>query len=80
MNYPESGGLIEFALLITFTFGKLGPRVILARLTKSPFPQFNFGAFGPLIGGALLVNLPFLGRCVQRQVGREFMMFILPLI
>lgn len=62
--HHKSGGLIEFALLITFTFGKLGPRVILARLTKSPFPWFNFGAFGPLIGGAILVNLPFFGMCV----------------
>lgn len=66
INHPDhkSGGLIEFALLVTFTFGKLGPRVILARLTKSPFPWFNFGAFGPLIGGAILVNLPFFGMCV----------------
>jgi ethanolaminephosphotransferase len=64
--YPQSrqGGLIEFALLVTFTFGKLGPRIILSRLTKSPFPWFNFGAFGPLVGGAVIVNLPFLGLCV----------------
>ncbi|KAF8583892.1 Choline/ethanolaminephosphotransferase [Ramaria rubella] len=57
----KAGGLIEFALLMTSTFGKLGPRVILAHLTKSPFPWFNVGAFGPLIGGAILVNLPSLG-------------------
>ena len=58
-------GLIEFTLLVTFTFGKLGPRIILARLTRSPFPWFNFGAFGPLIGGVILVNLPALGLCVS---------------
>lgn len=51
------GGLIEFALLVTFSFGKLGPRIILARLTRSPFPWFNFGAFVPLAVGATYVNL-----------------------
>jgi len=58
-EHGQSGnrGLIEFTLLVTFTFGKLGPRIILARLTRSPFPWFNFGAFGPLIGGVVLVNL-----------------------
>jgi ethanolaminephosphotransferase len=60
----RNGGLIVFALLMTFTFGKLGPRVILARLTMSPFPWFNVGAFGPLIGGAILVNLPFFGMYI----------------
>ena len=61
----NTGNLIEFALLITFTFGKLGPRVILARLTKSPFPWFNCGAFCPLLGGAILGNLPLFGLCVK---------------
>ncbi|KAI5121957.1 hypothetical protein M0805_002028 [Coniferiporia weirii] len=51
------GGLIEFALLVMFAFGKLGPRVILARLTRSPFPWLNFGAFAPLAIGAAYVNL-----------------------
>ncbi|KIJ50504.1 hypothetical protein M422DRAFT_27176 [Sphaerobolus stellatus SS14] len=55
------GHLAEFALLITSTFAKLVPRLILARLTKSPFPWFNLGAFGPLILGSLLVNAPRLG-------------------
>lgn len=50
------GGLIEFAVLVTFAFGKLGPRIILARLTRSPFPWFNFGAFVPLAVGAIYVN------------------------
>ena len=51
------GGLIEFALLVMFAFGKLGPRIILARLTRSPFPWLNFGAFVPLALGAVYVNL-----------------------
>ncbi|KAH8119657.1 Choline/ethanolaminephosphotransferase [Phellopilus nigrolimitatus] len=51
------GGLIEFALLVMFAFGKLGPRVILARLTRSPFPWLNFGAFAPLAIGVVYVNL-----------------------
>ncbi|EJD03452.1 Choline/ethanolaminephosphotransferase [Fomitiporia mediterranea MF3/22] len=50
------GGLIEFALLVMFAFGKLGPRIILARLTRSPFPWLNFGAFVPLAIGAIYVN------------------------
>ncbi|TDL22620.1 Choline/ethanolaminephosphotransferase [Rickenella mellea] len=55
----RSRGLInlKFAILITFSFGKLGPRVILAHLTHSSFPRFNFGAFAPLTIGALYVNL-----------------------
>jgi len=61
LNPSGQGSFSAFALLITFTFGKLGPRVILARLTKSPFPWFNIGAFGPLILGSLLVNLPLFG-------------------
>jgi len=52
-----AGGLVEYTLLLTFSFGKLGPRIILARLTRSPFPWFNFGAFAPLAVGALYVNL-----------------------
>jgi ethanolaminephosphotransferase len=53
------GGIIEFALLIMFAFGRLNPRIILARLTRSPFPWFNFGAFGPLLLGSAYVNLGF---------------------
>ncbi|OCB88938.1 Choline/ethanolaminephosphotransferase [Sanghuangporus baumii] len=51
------GGMVEFALLVMFAFGKLGPRIILARLTRSPFPWLNFGAFVPLALGAVYVNL-----------------------
>ncbi|KAF8508579.1 Choline/ethanolaminephosphotransferase [Hysterangium stoloniferum] len=65
----QTGGLIVFALLMTFTFGKLGPRVILARLTMSPFPWFNSGAFLPLIGGAILVNLPYLPNAKSLEYG-----------
>jgi len=68
----QTGALIVFALLITFTFGKLGPRVILARLTMSPFPWFNFGAFLPLIGGAILVNLPFFGIYLPNAENLEY--------
>ncbi|KLO08212.1 Choline/ethanolaminephosphotransferase [Schizopora paradoxa] len=50
------GGLIEYTLLLTFSFGKLGPRIILARLTRSPFPWFNYGAFAPLAIGVVYVN------------------------
>ncbi|THH09219.1 hypothetical protein EW145_g2177 [Phellinidium pouzarii] len=51
------GGLIEFTLLVMFAFGKLGPRVILARLTRGSFPWLNFGTFAPLSVGAVYVNL-----------------------
>jgi len=63
----QEGRLLEFALLQTFTFGKLGPRIILSYLTKSEFPGYNNGAFLPLIVGvAALYLLPWLGlrRCV----------------
>jgi len=77
-NNPVEGQrtyLIEFAILVTLAFGKLGPRVILAHLTHSPFPWWNYGAFFPLIGGAVIVNLPYFGinRYTSPDLERTFL-------
>ncbi|EJD53207.1 Choline/ethanolaminephosphotransferase [Auricularia subglabra TFB-10046 SS5] len=53
----QRGHLFEFSLLITFTFGTLGPRVILAYLTKGPFPEYNVGTFLPLVIGQFVVQV-----------------------
>jgi len=56
------GYLFEFSILITCTFGKVGPRVILAYLTCAPFPWLNLAAFGPFfLGTAVVYGAPLLG-------------------
>jgi ethanolaminephosphotransferase len=59
-NEIHIGKLTEFSILATCSFGLLGPRIILARLTRSPFPGYNLRAFLPLLLGAVAANLPFL--------------------
>ncbi|KZV87382.1 Choline/ethanolaminephosphotransferase [Exidia glandulosa HHB12029] len=58
----SGGHFLEYTLLMTFTFGKLGPRVILSYLTRAPFPGYDDGAYAPLIAGACIVHiLPLFG-------------------
>jgi ethanolaminephosphotransferase len=40
-------------------FGRVATKIILAHLTRMPFPWFTVMML-PLVGGALLVNAPFL--------------------
>ncbi|KAH7107692.1 Choline/ethanolaminephosphotransferase [Auriculariales sp. MPI-PUGE-AT-0066] len=53
----RDGHLLEFGLVQTFTFGKLGSRIILSHLTKAEFPGYNDGAFLPWIIGSLAVEI-----------------------
>jgi ethanolaminephosphotransferase len=48
---------ILFHVTIGIAFGKMATKIILAHLTKKPFPQFT-GLMFPLLLGALLFNLP----------------------
>lgn len=41
-------------------FGRMTTKMILAHLTRQPFPYWTV-LLAPLIGGAVLVNLPYLG-------------------
>ena len=47
---------VAFLLAITFVFGRMATKIILAHLLLSPFPTPTI-LFVPLLGGALLANL-----------------------
>lgn len=52
--------LVLFCLTMSFVFGRMTTKIILAHLTRQPFPMWTIMLF-PLIGGALLGNLPRVG-------------------
>lgn len=52
--------LVLFCVTMAFVFGRMTTKIILAHLTKQPFPMWTV-MLAPLIGGAVLGNLPRLG-------------------
>ncbi|MCJ1313052.1 hypothetical protein MMC25_006728 [Agyrium rufum] len=52
--------LVLFCLTMSFVFGRMTTKIILAHLTRQPFPLWTV-MLAPLIGGAVLANLPYLG-------------------
>jgi len=52
--------LTLLCLTLSFVFGRMTTKIILAHLTRQPFPYWTV-LLAPLIGGAVLVNLPRLG-------------------
>ncbi len=52
--------LVLFCLTMSFVFGRLTTKIILHHLTKQPFPYWTI-LLVPLVGGAILVNLPRAG-------------------
>lgn len=52
--------LALLCLTLSFVFGRMTTKIILAHLTRQPFPYWTV-LLAPLIGGAVLVNLPFIG-------------------
>jgi len=52
--------LVLFCLTMSFVFGRLTTKIILHHLTKQPFPFWTV-MLAPLVGGAVLGNLPRLG-------------------
>lgn len=52
--------LVLFCLTISFVFGRMTTKIILAHLTKQPFPYWTM-MLVPLIIGAVLVNGPLVG-------------------
>lgn len=52
--------LVLFCLTMSFVFGRMTTKIILAHLTRQPFPYWTVMLI-PLIGGALLGNLPRIG-------------------
>ena len=52
--------LVLFCLTMSFVFGRMTTKIILAHLTRQPFPYWTV-MLAPLIGGAALGNLPRIG-------------------
>jgi ethanolaminephosphotransferase len=52
--------LALLCLTLSFVFGRMTTKMILAHLTRQPFPYWTM-QLAPLVGGAVLVNLPYFG-------------------
>ena len=52
--------LVLFCLTMSFVFGRMTTKIILAHLTRQPFPYWTV-MLVPLVGGAVLGNLPRFG-------------------
>lgn len=52
--------LVLFCLTMSLVFGRMTTKMILAHLTRQPFPYWTVMLW-PLVGGAILGNLPRLG-------------------
>ena len=52
--------LVLFCLTMSFVFGRMTTKIILAHLTRQPFPYWTVMLI-PLVGGAILGNLPRIG-------------------
>lgn len=52
--------LVLFCVTMSFVFGRMTTKIILAHLTRQPFPYWTIMLL-PLIGGAILGNLPRFG-------------------
>jgi ethanolaminephosphotransferase len=52
--------LVLFCIVMSFVFGRMTTKIILAHLIRQPFPYWT-SMLVPLIGGAILANLPYLG-------------------
>ena len=52
--------LVLFCVTMSFVFGRLTTKIILCHLTHQPFPYWTV-MLAPLVGGAVLANLPAFG-------------------
>ncbi|KFH40296.1 putative CDP-alcohol phosphatidyltransferase class-I family protein-like protein [Hapsidospora chrysogenum ATCC 11550] len=52
--------LVLFCLTMSLVFGRMTTKMILAHLTRQPFPYWTVMLW-PLVGGAVIGNLPLLG-------------------
>ena len=56
----EENHLVLFCLTMSFVFGRMTTKMILAHLTRQPFPFWTV-MLTPLVGGAVITNIPRLG-------------------
>ena len=59
-NLLRDNHLYLLSLTMSVVFGRMTTKIILAHLTRQPFPYWT-AMLAPLIGGAVLANLPYLG-------------------
>ncbi|KAH6687825.1 cholinephosphotransferase 1, partial [Plectosphaerella plurivora] len=52
--------IVLFCFTMSFVFGRMTTKMILAHLTRQPFPMWTVMLW-PLVGGAVLANIPRLG-------------------
>lgn len=52
--------LLLFCVTQSFVFGRMTTKIILAHLTRQPFPYWTV-LIAPLVGGALMANAPRIG-------------------
>lgn len=72
-NLLKDNHLCLLCLTLSFVFGRMTTKIILAHLTRQPFPYWTTLLL-PLIGGAFLVNLPYLGlRPVSTAVEQYYL-------
>ncbi|KAL2270861.1 hypothetical protein VTJ83DRAFT_232 [Remersonia thermophila] len=62
--------LVLFCVVMSFVFGRMTTKMILAHLTRQPFPFWTVMLW-PLVGGAALANLPVLGIPPVFNAGTE---------
>ncbi|CAK7263032.1 hypothetical protein SEPCBS57363_000361 [Sporothrix epigloea] len=55
--------LVLFCVTMAFVFGRMTTKMILAHLTRQPFPYWTI-MLTPLVGGAILANRPVYGPLV----------------
>jgi ethanolaminephosphotransferase len=56
----EENHLVLLCLTLSFVFGRMTTKMILAHLTRQPFPYWTV-MLTPLVGGAIIGNLPRFG-------------------
>jgi ethanolaminephosphotransferase len=56
----EENHIVLFCMTMSFVFGRMTTKMILAHLTRQPFPYWTVMLW-PLVGGAVMANLPRLG-------------------
>ncbi|WPH01044.1 sn-1,2-diacylglycerol cholinephosphotransferase-like protein [Acrodontium crateriforme] len=65
--------LCLLCVTLSLVFGRMTTKIILAHLTRQPFPYWT-SLLAPLVGGAVLVNLPFFGLpAVSAQVEHYYL-------
>lgn len=64
--------LVLLCLTLSLVFGRMTTKIILAHLTRQPFPYWTI-MLAPLMAGAVLINAPYLGLGVILDAEKELL-------